>query len=80
MFDLKNKNIIVTGASQGIGKELVCSFATLGANVILLSRNKSKMLNIIKSLEKKKKNFHKKKGSSGNRTLDLSDPNGESYH
>ena len=30
MFKLNNKNIIVTGASQGIGMEIACSIASLG--------------------------------------------------
>ena len=39
MFKLNNKNIIVTGASQGIGMEIACSIASLGANVYLIGRN-----------------------------------------
>ena len=48
MINLKNKNIVVTGASQGIGKQIVFSSAKLGANVTLVSRN-------IKELDKIKK-------------------------
>ena len=43
MFKLNNKNIIVTGASQGIGMEIACSIASLGANVYLIGRNKKKL-------------------------------------
>ena len=33
MIDFKNKNVLITGASGGIGKELVKKFVLLGANV-----------------------------------------------
>ena len=55
----KNKNIVITGASEGIGKEIVLTFATLGANIILISRNFNKLNTISLSLDKK---FHKAKG------------------
>jgi len=34
MIDFKNKNVLITGASGGIGKELVKKFVSLGANVL----------------------------------------------
>ena len=34
MIDFKNKNVLITGASGGIGKELVNKFVSLGANVL----------------------------------------------
>tara|TARA_B100001996_G_C18656417_1_gene591379 strand:+ start:879 stop:1613 length:735 start_codon:yes stop_codon:yes gene_type:complete len=34
MIDFKNKNILITGASGGIGSELVKKFVSLGGNVI----------------------------------------------
>ena len=36
---LKNKNVIVTGGSGGIGRGLVLEFAREGANVISASRD-----------------------------------------
>ena len=33
MINFKNKNILITGASGGIGSELVKKFVLLGANV-----------------------------------------------
>ena len=39
-FDLKNKNAIVTGASQGIGEIIALELAKSGARVICISRNK----------------------------------------
>ena len=51
MTDFLNKNIIITGASKGIGEELVYTFSNLGANIILLSRNLKKMNAIIKTIQ-----------------------------
>ena len=34
MISFKNKNILITGASGGIGKELVKKFVSLGGNVL----------------------------------------------
>ena len=39
MIDLKNKNILITGASSGIGKDTAILFSKLGANVIITARN-----------------------------------------
>ena len=45
-IDFKNSNVIITGATRGIGKSIADKFVKLGANVIGTSR---------------KKNFEKKK-------------------
>lgn len=47
------KNILITGASQGIGLEIAKHFYDLNANVILLARNKRKLIEIKKNLKKK---------------------------
>ena len=47
MIDFKNKNILITGASGGIGKALVKKFVTLGGNV-LGTGTKSEKLDLIK--------------------------------
>ena len=36
---LNNKNILVTGASRGIGKELALTLSSYGANIILHGRD-----------------------------------------
>jgi len=41
MFDLKGKNVIITGASRGIGAATARKFAQYGANVILLARSEA---------------------------------------
>tara|TARA_B110001452_G_scaffold265553_1_gene270437 strand:+ start:1857 stop:2591 length:735 start_codon:yes stop_codon:yes gene_type:complete len=47
MINFKNKNILITGASGGIGKELVKKFVSLGGNV-LGTGTKTEKLNEIK--------------------------------
>jgi len=47
MKDLKNKTIWITGASDGIGKELAIQLAELGAKIILTARSTDK-LNAVK--------------------------------
>ena len=47
MISFKNRNILITGASGGIGKELVKKFVSLGANV-LGSGTKTEKLELIK--------------------------------
>lgn len=38
LFDLKNKAIVITGSSRGIGKQIALRYAEHGANVIISSR------------------------------------------
>ena len=40
---MKNKLVIVTGASSGIGKACAIEFAQKGANVVLVARSQSKL-------------------------------------
>ena len=47
MIDFKNKKILITGASGGIGKELVKKFVSLGGNVFG-SGTKTEKLDLIK--------------------------------
>lgn len=41
---LKNKNILITGATSGIGHEIACQFHREGANLVLTGRNEEKLL------------------------------------
>ena len=52
---LKDKNILITGASNGIGKSLSENLSKYGANVIMLSRNENALDAIYDSLKKKYK-------------------------
>ena len=38
MIDFKNKKILITGATGGIGNELVKKFSSLGGNVVATGR------------------------------------------
>ena len=42
-MNLLNKTILITGASDGIGKVLAVEFSKLGSNIILLGRDPSKL-------------------------------------
>ena len=42
-FSLKNKNIMITGASSGIGKQCAISCSQMGANVVLIARNEQRL-------------------------------------
>jgi len=52
IFDLKNKNIIVSGASSGIGRQCAVTFSQLGANVILIARNEERLKDTFNKLKK----------------------------
>ena len=52
VFSLKNKNIIVTGASSCIGRECANTFSKVGANVILIARNEEKLKQTFSKLSK----------------------------
>ena len=42
-YDYKNKHVIVTGGSSGIGLELAFIYLKLGANVTIVARDESKL-------------------------------------
>ena len=52
IFNLKNKNIIITGASSGIGRQCAITFSQLGANVILIARNEERLKDTFNKLKK----------------------------
>jgi 3-oxoacyl-[acyl-carrier protein] reductase len=57
-FDFKNKNILITGASRGIGKSIAKEFHKLGANILGTSTTKSLKKNRFELI---KVNFFNKK-------------------
>ena len=49
MINLKNKKILITGATGGIGNSLVKKFTSLGSNVLATGTNDAKLQNIKKN-------------------------------
>jgi len=56
---LKNKRVVITGASRGLGEEIAKQFFKEGALLTLIARNEEKLKSLIKSFggEKKGHNF-----------------------
>jgi NAD(P)-dependent dehydrogenase (short-subunit alcohol dehydrogenase family) len=52
MFSLENKVIVITGASEGIGRDLSIGLASVGANIVLCSRREDKLQEVKKEIEK----------------------------
>ena len=50
-FSLKNKTILVTGASSGIGKSIAIESSKLGARVIITSRSEDKLKLTLRAME-----------------------------
>src|SRR5262245_21293966 len=59
--DLFNKVILITGATDGIGKAAAMDFANRGAMLTIVGRNKEKTAQVLAEL----------KHASGNQNLDL---------
>ena len=57
-LDLKNKNALVCGSTQGIGKAIALELALLGANVTLLARDESKLKSVTAELDSSKGQKH----------------------
>lgn len=57
-LDLKEKNAIVCGSTQGIGEASAIELAKLGANITLIARNESKLLDVLNDLDKSKGQIH----------------------
>lgn len=55
MIDLSGKNILIIGASSGIGEEVAYTTSIQGANVILVARRKEKLHNVIEKINSHKK-------------------------
>ncbi len=51
MFDLKGKNILVTGASSGLGQHIAAFYAAQGANIIICARREERLKQLQTQLE-----------------------------
>ncbi|MFT2010331.1 SDR family oxidoreductase [Pontibacter sp. 13R65] len=49
-LDLKNKQAIVCGSTQGIGKAIAVELALLGANITLVARNEESLKEVVQEL------------------------------
>lgn len=50
-FSLEGKNIIVTGASSGIGQQCAIDCAQMGARVVLISRNENRLYETLSKMK-----------------------------
>lgn len=50
-FSLEGKNILVTGASSGIGRAIAIECSKMGANVIITARNKTRLNETLSMME-----------------------------
>lgn len=57
LFNIKNKTILITGASSGIGKEIAFQCSEAGANVIIVGRNKERLNSILNQLNPSSKSY-----------------------
>ena len=44
---IRGKNILVTGASTGIGEQIAYHYARLGANVVITARRESRLKQVL---------------------------------
>jgi len=56
MFNINNKNILITGATSGIGRSTVLALSSMGASVTFIARNKDKAEILLKELNTKSQN------------------------
>lgn len=57
-FDLDGKNIVITGASSGIGRECAINCSMSGANVLIIGRNQEKLQETETKLRSDRNNIH----------------------
>ena len=53
-FSLTGKNIVITGASSGIGQACAIACSKMGANIVLIARNEERLKETYNQLEKSK--------------------------
>ena len=58
MKELIGKNILVTGASSGIGRAIAIMLSQKGASVIITGRNEERLTDTFNCLEKDKNQYH----------------------
>lgn len=58
-LDLSNRNALVCGSTQGIGKATAVTLAKMGANVTLMARNEEKLQAVLSELDTSQGQSHK---------------------
>lgn len=58
IINLYNKNALVCGSSDGIGKAIAIAFSQAGANVTLFARNNAKLSEVLAELDRSKGQDH----------------------
>ena len=58
MIDLKDKIILVVGASSGIGERTAVVLAEQGARVILLARRETKLIDVCRNIGEDKASYY----------------------
>ena len=56
-INLKNKIVVVTGATKGIGRATTIALHQVGANIVAIGRNQSELNTLKKKLKTKIKTF-----------------------
>ena len=44
---IKGKNVVITGASTGIGEQLAYQYARLGANIVITARREQRLKEVL---------------------------------
>ena len=57
-MSLKNRNAIVCGSTQGIGEASAIELAKSGANITLIARDESKLLDVLNELDSRQGQTH----------------------
>ena len=57
-MDLKDKIVVVTGATGGMGREIVKSLDNEGAKLVLISKTESELQNLLKTLAGKNNKYY----------------------
>ena len=47
LLNIKNKNVLITGASKNIGKSIAIAMAKEGCNVVICARDREKLNEVI---------------------------------
>lgn len=58
MSELIGKNILVTGASSGIGREIAITLSRMGASLVITARNEDRLSETFKCLNREKNQNH----------------------